>query len=253
MPDHTRDERLKIQTLRNMAGWSYNQISETLKIPKSTVVRLCRVPTTPQKQNRSGRKPKTTSPILKLEPVDLSDNNDCYRRMHWASKDAAKELGCDFGQTADAYAKEDCHCRSAPASYPAVGRDLANIKRETSVDTATRHETSPTQRKPDLSFTEKLERIKFCFEHRDWDASMWRRVIWTNECYIWLSDGCGTVHVTRREEEEYLEGFKDSIIIWAGILGDGGGRVIVIWEKDERGTMNARDTVQIYTGIIHYG
>ena len=74
----------------------------------------------------------------------------------------------------------------------------------------------------------------------------WRRVIWTDECYIWLGKRPGRVYITRRAGEEYLDDClvpkfdkKDSVMVWGGILGEGGKKVLVIWERDDWGTISA--------------
>lgn len=68
----------------------------------------------------------------------------------------------------------------------------------------------------------------------------WRRVIWTDESYIWLGGVRGKVHVTRAVEEEWIEDClvlkfkkKNPIIIWVGILGVGGKKTVVVWERDD--------------------
>lgn len=66
----------------------------------------------------------------------------------------------------------------------------------------------------------------------------WRKVIWTDESYIWLGGLRGKVHVSRKAGEQYhsdciLPTFKQGpacVMIWGAICADAGQRILVIWE-----------------------
>ena len=68
----------------------------------------------------------------------------------------------------------------------------------------------------------------------------WRKVIWTDESYIWIGGLRGKVYVTRAAGEQYKNDcllptfkkeFPTSIMIWGGICGDRGQKVLVLWNK----------------------
>ena len=80
-----------------------------------------------------------------------------------------------------------------------------------------------------------------------WDEYDWYSVLWTDECYIWMGENRGTVNVTRTKDEKLhpdclVPRFakKNSFMIWGGILGSTGEKLLVIWEKKDWGSIRAR-------------
>ena len=47
------------------------------------------------------------------------------------------------------------------------------------------HKTKPT-RKPGLTNKMKMERLKWCLDHKDWTLEDWENVIWTDETAVVL-------------------------------------------------------------------
>jgi len=80
--------------------------------------------------------------------------------------------------------------------------------------------------KPFLDERKKGLRLPFVQAHQDWSREDWHRVIWTDECYIWLSGNTRRVWITQRPREKYYDNClvpkfskKNSIMVWSGILG----------------------------------
>lgn len=88
----------------------------------------------------------------------------------------------------------------------------------------------------------------------------WGKVIWSDECYIYLGDGCGKVYVTRRADEELNEDclvptFKQSsvcVMVWACIMKGRKGPLIVLeYPGGKGGGMNsARYKDQVLEGVL---
>lgn len=92
----------------------------------------------------------------------------------------------------------------------------------------------------------QAKRLAFTQAHQHWTVRDWRRVIWTDEISIWLGCKRGRVYVTRAVEEVWLEAclapkfrMQDSVMIWGGILGIEGKKVMLIWEREDWGTITA--------------
>ena len=43
------------------------------------------------------------------------------------------------------------------------------------------------RRKSHLTDAQKAKRHQFALDHGGWSCEDWQQVIWTDECYIWLS------------------------------------------------------------------
>jgi len=105
------------------------------------------------------------------------------------------------------------------------------------------------RKKPFLDERKRGLRLAFAQAHQGWSKDDWRRVIWTDECYVWLSGHTSRVWVTRRPGEEYnddclLPKFpkKNSIMVWGGILG-GTKSELILWDKDNWGSITAKSYV----------
>jgi hypothetical protein len=206
--------RCKIHALREEAGWPYTRIADTYNLPLTTVYRICKSRETPQKRKSCGRRKKIDTPTRKAL-VARSKMDATHRRMTFAR--VASELGlrADEKTLRRAFAKEGIYRR--------IGR-----------------------KKPYLDLTKKFKRLKYAHTHRDWTISDWRHVIWTDECYVWLSGYTGRVYVTRAAGEELFDDClvptyakRSSVMVWGGILGLNGKKVLVLWERDDWGTIRA--------------
>ena len=103
------------------------------------------------------------------------------------------------------------------------------------------------RKKPYLDVTRRMKRLQFGLNTQSWSREMWRRVLWTDECYVWLGGKWGTVYVTRSAGEEYLDDClvpkfeqKNILMIWGGILAYNGKKGLVIWEKEDWGSIKAK-------------
>ena len=92
-------------------------------------------------------------------------------------------------------------------------------------------------------------RLPFAQAHQDWSREDWHWVIWTDECYIWLSGNPSRVWFTRRPGEEYYDNClvlkfskKNSIMVWSDILREKKCE-LVLWDWDNWGTITSRSYV----------
>lgn len=89
----------------------------------------------------------------------------------------------------------------------------------------------------------------------------WRRVIWSDECYVYIGDSGGTVWVTRSADEEFDENclvptFKQSpirVMVWGCIMeGRRGPLVVLDYPGGKGGGMTAvRYQQQVLDGPLH--
>ncbi len=89
----------------------------------------------------------------------------------------------------------------------------------------------------------------------------WRRVIWSDECYVYIGDNRGTVWITQTAEEEFNENclvpsFKQSpirVMVWGCIMEDRKGPLVVLdYPGGKGGGMTAaRYQSQILDGPLH--
>ncbi|KAH0604922.1 uncharacterized protein H6S33_006590 [Morchella sextelata] len=166
-------QRCYVQALRFSAGWTYDRISKDQNLPLSTVAKICNTPATPKRKNRCGRKIKIDTPTHR-RLVYVATLNAENRRKPYA--DIAQLVGveADSKTLQEAFAKEGYHRCSA-------------------------------RKKPSLDDIKRAKRLTFALAHRHWTVQDWRRVIWTDESYIWLGGKRGRVYVTRAVEEVWLE------------------------------------------------
>jgi transposase len=112
-----------------------------------------------------------------------------------------------------------------------------------------------------LTKAQKRKRKAWGIKHKSWGAEDWKRIIWSDECYVYIGDDRGAVYVTRSAEEEYDEDcvvpkFKQSslrIMIWACIMQDSKGPVVVLdYPGGRGGGMNAeRYQEQVLEGVLY--
>lgn len=87
-----------------------------------------------------------------------------------------------------------------------------------------------------LTKDHKKRRKQWAREHRKWSEADWERVIWSDECYVYIGDDWGTVWVTRAvgeecDEECTIPTFKQSplrVMIWSCIMKGSRGPLVVL-------------------------
>jgi hypothetical protein len=99
-----------------------------------------------------------------------------------------------------------------------------------------------------LKQTQKRSRVRWAKDHKDWGSDDWERVIWSDECYVYIGDDKGTVWITRGVDEEYEEDcvvpkFKQ-LSLWVMILpcimkGNKGPMVVLEYPGGPGGGMTA--------------
>ena len=80
-------------------------------------------------------------------------------------------------------------------------------------------------KKPFLDERKRELHLSLAMAHQRWTKEDWCQVIWTDECYVWLSGQTSWVWVTRCPGEEFQDDSliskfpkKNSIILWGGLL-----------------------------------
>jgi hypothetical protein len=95
----------------------------------------------------------------------------------------------------------------------------------------------------------KRDRKRWARQYKGFSAADWGKVIWSDECYVYLGDDRGRIYVTRRPSEELLEEclvptFKQSsvrVMIWGCILKGRKGPLIVLeYPGGKGGGMNSK-------------
>ncbi|KAJ3537592.1 hypothetical protein NMY22_g5533 [Coprinellus aureogranulatus] len=113
---------------------------------------------------------------------------------------------------------------------------------------------------PYLTRKHKKARIAWARKHRHYRRREWSKVIWSNECYIYLGDRDGRVYVTRREDEVLLKEctvptFKQPsvrVMVWGCIMdGEKGPLVVLEYPGGRGGGMNSkRYQEQVLEGVL---
>ena len=221
--DTSYKKRCYVHALRFRAGWTYQQIAEDQNLGLSTVHDICKAPATPKK--RKGRPFSIDSPTRR-RLVATATMSSAHRRM------PLMEI----------------------AELCGVQASEKTIRKAFSLEGYSRR---VARKKPFLEERYKQERLAFALRHRHWTREDWRRVIWTDECYIWLSGSQGRTWVTRRPGEEYEEDCiapkfpkTNTVMIWGGILG-GSKTPLVVWNRGDWGTITANSYVNhVLTPIL---
>ncbi|RPA88534.1 hypothetical protein L873DRAFT_1631255, partial [Choiromyces venosus 120613-1] len=86
--------------------------------------------------------------------------------------------------------------------------------------------------------------LEFAQAYQHWTLEDWCQVIWTDECYIWLSGTCGRTWVTRHPGEEYedekfhsdcidqtFEQGRESMMAWSGFCSTTKSELVFIPRK----------------------
>ena len=204
-------QRCMVQALRFEAGWTYERIAQNQGLGTTTVHDICHAPATPRKQKGQ---PFSIDPEARRLLVATATRDAEHRRMRYV--DIADICGIPGSEKTPrrAFAMEGYHRRKA-------------------------------RKKPSLTDVQKAKRLRFALDHPGWSCEDWQQVIWTDECYVWLSGFRGNIWITRCCGEEYEEAcispkFKkeNAIMIWGAILG-GTKAPLVIWEREDWGTITA--------------
>lgn len=102
---------------------------------------------------------------------------------------------------------------------------------------------------PYLTKGHKRDRRCWARQYKGFSAADWGKVIWSDECYMYLGDDCGQIYITRRPSEELLEEclvptFKQSsvrVMVWGCILKGRKGLLIVLeYPGGKGGGMNSK-------------
>lgn len=208
--------RCQVQALRFSAGWTYARIAEDQNLGISTVRDICNSPATPKK--RKGRPFSIDSPTRR-HLVATATQDAAHRQMPF--QEIAELCGVQASE------------RTLRKAFALEG-----------------YKRRKARKKVFLTDAAKAKRLRFALAHRHWGVEEWRKVIWTDESYVWLSGSRGTVWITRRPGEEYHESCiapkfkkKNAIMIWGGILG-GQKTPLVLWQRDNWGTITAHSYVE---------
>ncbi|KAF5335604.1 hypothetical protein D9758_017265 [Tetrapyrgos nigripes] len=182
-------------------GKSISQAAEIAEIPYGTVKKIWdRFWKTGSMKNRwcSGQPPKVTK-HMHWEVVRLAVKD---RKMPLQEIGNLVELHLSMTAVGEHLAEEDLHRR--------VARTVPFLK--------------PGQ---------KQKRLAWAREHGGQD---WEKVIWSDECYVYLGDTKGRVWITRHPEEEWDEGclipkFQQStiyVMVWGCIMKGKKGPLVVL-------------------------
>ncbi|CAA7270967.1 unnamed protein product [Cyclocybe aegerita] len=113
---------------------------------------------------------------------------------------------------------------------------------------------------PYLKKVHKRARLTWAHLYCDFTPRHWRKIMWTDECYIYLGDNHGRVYITRCADEKYLDEclvatFKQSpvrVMVWGCVMeGQKGPLVVLEYPGGKGGGMNtARYCEQVLEGAL---
>ena len=101
---------------------------------------------------------------------------------------------------------------------------------------------------PYLTKDHKRARLAWAKRNKDMDSKDWQKIIFSDECYIYLGDKQGRIYVTRRADEVLLDEclvptFKQSsvrVMVWGCIMeGHKGPLVVLEYPGGKGGGMNS--------------
>ena len=203
----TRDDRIRIQTLYQHAGFTIDQIA--LQLPQFTVRQIeyaIQNPATPKKQ-RCGRRPFLNTPRRKFL-IDWICSSKINRRIPW--EDIPDILGwpCGIDAIRAAFKKEGFARRNA-------------------------------RTRPPISEKNRILRLEFAYEHVTWTDEQWADILWSDE--TWAQPGKHKkTKITRKIGPEELfhpdcvEPYwqrKIGWMFWGCISGRYGKGPHLFWEK----------------------
>lgn len=221
--DLTRDDRIRVQTLRSI-GWTYEAIANELNCTQRQVQHACStVQVTPKK--RSGRK-STLSEAQIDEIVEFVTHSRTHRLMSYIQ------------------------LASGPFAHWSVGEYIIRSALRTRG-----FKRWIARAKPPLSEKNRRERLQWAREHVSWTLDQWKQILWTDE--TWVTGGRHKRQwVTRRSGEELdLTCVVDKIrrrrgwMFWGSFNGVEKGPCL-FWEK-EWGTINQQTYCDRIVPLIH--
>ncbi|KAJ3500323.1 hypothetical protein NMY22_g19293 [Coprinellus aureogranulatus] len=108
--------------------------------------------------------------------------------------------------------------------------------------------------------TSKRSRLAWARVRCRWGKKEWRKIIFSDECYIYLGDKAGRVYITRRADKEWVEDcivptFKQSpirVMVWGCIIAGRKGPLVVLEYPGGRGggMTAARYQSQVLDGVL---
>jgi len=146
-------QRCAVRTLHFSANWTYRQIAEEQKLSLRTVFDICQAASTPKKPK--GR-PFSLDTPMRRRLVATATMSAAYRRM-------------------------PLHEVAAACGVQACEKTLRKAFRMEG------YSRRVARKKPFLDVRKRGLRLDFAQAHQHWTKDDWRRVIWTDECYVWLS------------------------------------------------------------------
>lgn len=136
--------------------------------------------------------------------------------------------------------------------FAEVGNQLGLQASESTIRRALKHEgyrCCVARKVPYLKKHHRIARVAWARLYRRLTRAQWWKVIWSDECYIWLDDNRTRIYVTRRADKEYLDEcvvqvFKQSpvrVMIWGCIMeGRKGPLVVLEYPGGKGGGMNSK-------------
>jgi hypothetical protein len=153
-----------IHALQFRADWTFQKIASNQGLSVSIVFTIRRGPATPKK--KKGRPGKIDTPTCKALVQRATLNTENRRKPLFQ------------------IAFEKC----VNASQETIRRAFLNEGYVRRI----------ARKKVYLTAAYKMRRLEFARRHQNWTVTDWRKTIWTDECYIWLSGSAGKTYITRK-------------------------------------------------------
>jgi transposase len=205
----TVEQRSRIKALYD-AGWSYRKIAGDLKCSLSTInYTLKKIKTTKSCENRprTGRKRKLSKrDVHALKLLSLRDR-----------KKSSKQLCDEINQ-------------GLPQGTTIAASTTRRYLREQGLLGRV------AVKKPLLRPQNRIKRLRFAKQHKDWVKDDWNKVLWTDESKFQLFGTNRRVYVRRRKGERLIDDCISStvkhgggnIMVWGSISGTGLGGLVKI-------------------------
>ena len=191
----TRDEWMRVISLRENARWSWRQIGRELRIDPRTASRIYHrynQYSTPSNRKRTGR-PPIFDDEEKARLVAFITRDSRTRRLSWEAIRIEMDYACDPKAVRNVMISLGYHKR--------VPRTKFNVK-------------------PD----NKPKRVAWCQARLHWTKEEWKRVIWTDESSFSTAGFGHRPWVIRKADEEYhpdcvdlkFHSGRKSKMVWGG-------------------------------------